>query len=83
MGIKQLYNDNLQKLPNEYWDVSVMERNGSRAICQSKWPPKGVTLTLHGSSCVHTSMNLRKMKFIPDLHFIFILFLSIICEIFI
>ena len=27
MGIKQLYNDNLQKLPNEYGDVSVM------AIC--------------------------------------------------
>ena len=24
MGIKQLYNDNLQKLPNEYRDVSVM-----------------------------------------------------------
>ena len=24
MGIKQLYNDNLQKLPNEYGDVSVM-----------------------------------------------------------
>ena len=24
MGIKQLYNDNLQKLPNEYGDVSIM-----------------------------------------------------------
>ena len=24
MGIKQLYNDNLWKLPNEYGDVSVM-----------------------------------------------------------
>ena len=24
MGIKQLYNDTLQKLPNEYGDVSVM-----------------------------------------------------------
>ena len=24
MGIKQLYNDNLLKLPNEYGDVSVM-----------------------------------------------------------
>ena len=24
MGIKQLYNDNLRKLPNEYEDVSVM-----------------------------------------------------------
>ena len=26
MGIKQLYNDNLQKLPNEYGDVSVMNQ---------------------------------------------------------
>ena len=24
MGIKQLYNDSLRKLPNEYRDVSVM-----------------------------------------------------------
>ena len=24
MGIKQLYNDNLRKLPNEYGEVSVM-----------------------------------------------------------
>ena len=24
MGIKQLYDDNLRKLPNEYGDVSVM-----------------------------------------------------------
>ena len=24
MGIKQLYNDHLRKLPNEYGDVSVM-----------------------------------------------------------
>ena len=24
MGTKQLYNDNLRKLPNEYGDVSVM-----------------------------------------------------------
>ena len=24
MDIKQLYNDNLRKLPNEYGDVSVM-----------------------------------------------------------
>ena len=24
MGIKEIYNDNLRKLPNEYGDVSVM-----------------------------------------------------------
>ena len=27
MGIKQLYNDNLRKLPHEYADVSVMVLN--------------------------------------------------------
>ena len=27
MGIKQLYNDNLRKLPNEYGDVSVKENS--------------------------------------------------------
>ena len=26
MGIKQLYNDNLRKLPNEYGDVFVMKK---------------------------------------------------------
>ena len=29
MGINQLYNDNLRKLPNEYEDVSVMTYIGS------------------------------------------------------
>ena len=33
MGIKQLYNDNLRKLPNEYGDVSVM-RFGAFAFSQ-------------------------------------------------
>ena len=29
MGIKQLYNDNLRKLPNKYGDVSVMLFSGT------------------------------------------------------
>ena len=29
MGIKQLYNDNLRKLPNEYGDVSIMRNLAS------------------------------------------------------
>ena len=29
MGIKQLYNDNLRKLPNKYGDVPVMSRKKS------------------------------------------------------
>ena len=32
MGIKQLYNDNLRKLPNEYGVVSVMLKNGGNVV---------------------------------------------------
>ena len=32
MGIRQLYNDNLRKLPNKYGDVSVMH-NGKWCMC--------------------------------------------------
>ena len=31
MGIKQLYNDNLRKLPNEYGEVSVMIIHGQES----------------------------------------------------
>ena len=51
---------------------------------QSKWYPKGVILTLHGTRCVHTSMNLRKIKFISYIYTLFLhRFFFIICEIFI
>ena len=36
MGIKQLYNNNLRKLPNEYGDVSVMMLFKMRTIVRSK-----------------------------------------------
>ena len=35
---------------------------------QSKCHPKGVTLTLHGTYCVHTTVNLRKMKLISYIY---------------
>ena len=41
---------------------------------QSKWRPKGLTLALHGTRCVHTSMNLRKMKFISYIYTLFYIF---------
>ena len=44
---------------------------------QSKWRPTRVTLTLHGTRCVHTSMNIRKMKFIS---YIYTLFLHRFCS---
>ena len=47
MGIKQLYNDNLRKLPNEYGDVSVMVENLLQMIfsaLSTTWKFK----TLHG-----------------------------------
>ena len=48
-------------------------------LLQSKWHPKGITLTLHGTHCVHTSMNVRKMKFISC---IYTLFLHLFCSLF-
>ena len=33
---------------------------------QSKWRPKGVSLTLHGTHCVHTSMNSGANYFARD-----------------
>ena len=42
-----------------------------------------VTLTLHGTHCVHTMTLLRKTKFILYLHFVFTSVSFIICEDFI
>ena len=36
MGIKQLYNDNLRKLPTEYGDVSVMVEPSLRRSWHSR-----------------------------------------------
>ena len=47
---------------------------------QSKWCPKGFTLTLHGTRCVHTSINLRKIKFIS---YIYTLYLHRFCSLFV
>ena len=44
---------------------------------QSMGHPKGVTSTLHGTHCVHTSMNLRNMKYIP---YIYTCFYSLFVE---
>ena len=35
MGIKQLYNDNLRKLPKEYGDVSVMAQTNCESLIMS------------------------------------------------
>ena len=44
-----------------FWGSWKYKRNGSRV--KLTWRPSG-SLTLHVTRCVHTSMNLRKMKFI-------------------
>ena len=48
MGIKQLYNDNLRKLPNEYGDVSVMKSN--RIFSWSNNPYKCWIVTRTGTA---------------------------------
>ena len=47
MGMKQLYSDNLRKLPNEYGDVSVMsksegEREREKAVSKSDRGKKAI-----------------------------------------
>ena len=37
-------------------------------LVQSKCRPLGVTLTLHGTHCIHTSVNDRKGKFISYIY---------------
>ena len=37
MGIKQLYNDKLRKLPNEYGDVSVMIKTSDRRFTNTSY----------------------------------------------
>ena len=39
MGIKQLYNDNLRKLPNEYGDVSVMQKKYCVSVINGIYSP--------------------------------------------
>ena len=46
-----------------HWSMNAM------GLAQSKWHPKGITLTLHRT---HTSMNVRKIKFISYIHTLFL-----------
>ena len=41
-----------------HWNMNAMGH------MQNKWQPKGMTLTLHVTHCIHTSMKVRKMKYI-------------------
>ena len=67
-------------LRNEFNFSEVHESMNATGPVQSS----GVTLTLHGTRCVHISMNLRKIKFISDIYtLIFTTFLFIICALFI
>ena len=71
-------------LGNKFHFSEVHGSMKATGLVQSKWRPKGVTLTLHGARCILTSMNLRKTEIhFLYLHFIFTSFLFIICGIFI
>ena len=71
----------LSHLRNKFHCSSVHgSMNATTGHAQSKWLPKDVTLRLHGSRSVHTSMNIRKMKCIP---YIYTLFLHRFCSLFV
>ena len=38
-------------------------------LLQSKWSPKGFTLTLQDTQSIHDSMNLPKIEFIAYIYF--------------
>ena len=70
------------RLKNKFYLPEVHRSMNATGHVQSKWRPKGVMLTLHMTRCVHTLMNLRKMKFISYIYTLFSLsFLFIICEV--
>ena len=58
MGIKQLYNDNLWKLPNEYGDVSVMQTLA--AIVHTISIVKKIAKD--GDSCILMPFCVKKLK---------------------
>ena len=58
MGIKQLYNDNLRKLPNEYGDVSVMvQLSASGRLFKSPDEPRYHHHDLHLHVAVSRTLN--------------------------
>ena len=67
-------------LRNKFHFSEVHGSMNATGHMQSKWRPKGVMLTLHGTRYVHTSMNVRKMKFIS---YIYTLFLHRFCSLFV
>ena len=59
-------------LRNKFHFSEVHQSMNATGQVQSKGCQKGVTLTLHGTNCVHTSMILRKMKFISYIYTFFL-----------
>ena len=71
------FSHDVAHLRNKFHFSEVHESINATGHAQNKWRPSGVTLTLHSTRCVHTSMNLRKMKFIS---YIYTLFLHRFCS---
>ena len=67
------------QLRNEFHFCDIDRSMNAMVLVQSKCRPKGVTLTLHWTYCVHTSMHVTKMKFIT---YVFTLFVYRFCLIF-
>ena len=49
---------------NQFHFSDIHHSMNTMEYVQSKWRTKGATLTLHRTHCVHTSINVRKMKLI-------------------
>ena len=69
-------------LRNKFCFSEVHGRMNAMGHVQSKWHTKGVMLTLHGTHCIHTSMNRRKMKFISYIYTLFLHYFTLFVEFF-
>ena len=61
----------IQLLRNEFnfWNVhGIMNTSG---LVQSKWSPKGFTLTLQETRSIHDSMNIPKIEFITYIYILY------------
>ena len=66
MGIKQLYNDNLRKLPNEYGDVSVMRlcrgSSSEKSETNAKWHHRSKLCRAPNSEKVKITLSISDLS---------------------
>ena len=76
----KLPRETIMYLQNKFNFSDIHRSMNAMGLGQSKWRPKGIMFTLHRTHCLHTLMNVRKMKFIS---YIYTSFLHRFCCLFV